>query len=161
MCQYVECHLLILLLLLLLMPLAECWCMRLPHCPGRPSGVNHTTPLKCYILCYSVMSHATKLRNITCTLDATGVILRSFECTSGFRNPATSINLLPVIKKKKIHGQRGKGKEEPPPPPPTGCTKTPGTLFVIALALAHERCKQVTNRSLGSWGESRPLDWDR
>ena len=80
----VQILLLIVILLLLLMP----------HRLGRPSGVDHTTPLKCCTLCYSIVSHGytsfivsriyvntTKLPNITCTLVATGVILRSLECT--------------------------------------------------------------------------------
>ena len=69
-CQYVKCHL---ILILLFMPLVDCW----------------SRPLKCCTSCYSIVSHAalihvnsTKLRNITCTSVATGMILRSLECTS-------------------------------------------------------------------------------
>jgi hypothetical protein len=40
MCQYVECH----LLFLVLLPLVECWSVHMPHCLGKPSGVEHTTP---------------------------------------------------------------------------------------------------------------------
>jgi hypothetical protein len=90
MCQYVECH-----QLLLLMPLFECWCMRTPHCLGRPSGVDNTKSFNMlhFVLFHSVTCYTnspilrihvttTKLRNITCTLVAIAVILRNVECNS-------------------------------------------------------------------------------
>ena len=57
MCQHAERRLLLLLLRLML--LVECWCMDMPHHLGMPSRVDHTTPLKYYTLCYSIVSHTT------------------------------------------------------------------------------------------------------
>ena len=56
MCQYAECDLLI---LLLLMPLVECWCMHMPHCLGRPNGVDHTNGREKRMNSNSIVSHAT------------------------------------------------------------------------------------------------------
>jgi hypothetical protein len=95
MCQYVECRLHIFNFpFLLLMSLVGCWCMHMPHRSGRPSGVDHTTNIKMLhfvlfrsVTCYidpivSRMLTLRKLRNLKCTLVATGVILWSLECIS-------------------------------------------------------------------------------
>jgi hypothetical protein len=108
MCQHVECHLL--LFLLLLMSLVECWRMCPPRSSGWPSGLDHTSagngrmisnyPHTSFVLFHSITCYTnsiasrihvniTKLRNITCTLVATGVILRNLKCTLSPRVRAT------------------------------------------------------------------------
>ena len=95
MCQYVECHLLLVVLLLLLMPLVECWCMHMLHCPRKAkwSGPHQhrweENEFKFHnVTCYmdSIVSpihvNNVKLCTITWILVATSVILRDLKCTN-------------------------------------------------------------------------------
>ena len=92
MCQYVECHLLILCL-----SSSYATCRMLVHAyaissgKAKWSGPHHTIKMLHLVLFHSVTCYTnsmvsnihvdtTKLCNITCTLLATGVILRSLEC---------------------------------------------------------------------------------
>ena len=97
MCQHVECRLLtfILMLIFLLMLLVECWCMRPPRQPWRPSIGDGRTNSNCthissvsfrnIICCINfivscIHVNTIKLRNITCTLVVTCVVLCSLQC---------------------------------------------------------------------------------
>jgi hypothetical protein len=78
----------------------ECWCVRPPHHPGKAkcSGPHHTIKMLHFMLFRSVTRYTnsttsrihvntTQLRNITCTLIAIGVILRSLECICDLLSP--------------------------------------------------------------------------
>jgi hypothetical protein len=77
------------------MPLVECWCMHIPHRLGKAkwSGPHHNIKILHFVSFHSVTCYTdsmvsrihvnpTKLRNIMCTLIATGVIIRNLECNS-------------------------------------------------------------------------------
>ena len=85
---------------------ATCWMLVHAHVtsPGKAkwNGSHHTIKMLYFVLFHSVTCYTnsivscthvntTKLRNITCTLIATGVILRSLECTA----PPPSCQVIP------------------------------------------------------------------
>ena len=90
MCQYVECHLLILFLIRLL-NVGACICHIAWEGQVEWTTTNHTIKMLHFLLFHSVTCYTnsivscipvntTKLRDVTCTLVATCVILRSLEC---------------------------------------------------------------------------------
>ena len=69
--------------------------MHMPHRPRRPSGVDHNNRVERrmnsnFIVSHSIVSrmhvNTTKLRNITCTLIVTNVILWSLKCIWNYSN---------------------------------------------------------------------------
>ena len=91
-----------------------CWMLvHMPHRQGMPSGVDHTTPHHTIEMLHFVLFHSvtcytksivsrihintTKFCNITCTLVATCMILRSLECIRHFWTP--KVNCLYYVYK--------------------------------------------------------------
>jgi hypothetical protein len=83
------------------------WISYITH-DGQWSGPHHTIKMLHFVLfhsvtCYtnSIVSHIhvniAKLCNITCTLVATGVILRSLECTNGITPTYLMHSLFPIV----------------------------------------------------------------